>query len=95
MNCLKADSEILRPVRALFRAVAGLLSGPKTGAVRALPGYLPTNRDALWLCEQGFDMTIVGMDSDPRDALLTVESLCARCRTAPSRWLSKARRLRV
>jgi pilus assembly protein CpaE len=77
----KISIAVVDPNRERCRVVAGLLSGPKTGAVRAVPGYLPTNRDAHWLSEQGFDMILVGMDSDPRDALLTVESLCALSQT--------------
>ena len=45
--------------------------------MRGIPGYLPTVQEAPWLAEQGFDMILVGLDSNARDALRTVESLCA------------------
>jgi pilus assembly protein CpaE len=68
---------VVDPDRERCRTVAGLLAGPKTGAVREVPGYFPSLQDAPWLANQGFDMIFVALDSDPRDAFLTAESLSA------------------
>ncbi len=73
----KISIAVVDPNREQCKVVAGLPAGARTGAVRVVPGYLPTIQDASLLSGQGFDMTLVGIDSDPRDALRTVESLCA------------------
>ena len=73
----KVSIAIVDPDRQRLKEVTALLSGGRTGAVRGIPGYLPTVQKAPWLAEQGFDMILVGLDSNARDALRTVESLCA------------------
>lgn len=73
----KVSIAIVDPDRQRLKEVTALLSGGRTGAVRGIPGYLPTVQEAPWLTEQGFDMILVGLDSNARDALRTVESLCA------------------
>lgn len=73
----KISVAVVDPNRERCRTVAGLLASPGTGAIRAVPGYLPSLQDAPWLANQGFDMILIALDSDPRAALLMAESLCA------------------
>jgi pilus assembly protein CpaE len=73
----KVSIAIVDPDRERSKAVARAMALARTGTVRIVPGYLPTVQDAPWLTKQGFDMILVGLDSNPRDALRTVESLCA------------------
>jgi len=73
----KVSIAVVDPDRHELKEVAGTLSGERTGAIRVVQGYLPTAKDAAWLTDQGFDMILVGLDSDPRKALSTVESVCA------------------
>ena len=72
----KISIAIVDPDRERSKAVNGTMVVARTGTVRVVPGYLPTVQDAPWLTEQGFDMILVGLDGNTRDALRTVESLC-------------------
>jgi pilus assembly protein CpaE len=78
----KVSIAIVDPDRQRLKEVTALLGGGRTGAVRGIPGYLPSVQEAPWLVEQGFDMILVGLDGNVRDALRTVESLCALCQTS-------------
>ena len=77
----KISIAIVDPDRERSKAVNGTMVVARTGTVRVVPGYLPTVQDAPWLTEQGFDMILVGLDGNTRDALRTVESLCAVSQT--------------
>jgi len=73
----KVSIAIVDPDRERSKVVSGAMALARTGTVRFVPGYLPTVQDAPWLTDQGFDMILVGLDSNTRDAMCTVESLCA------------------
>jgi len=73
----KVSIAIVDPNRERSKTVTGAMAVARTGTVRIVPGYLPTVQDAPWLTDQGFDMILVGLDDNTRDALRTVESLCA------------------
>ena len=68
---------VVDPLREQGKNLTDLLSGARTGITHNVPGYLPTIEDARWLCEQSFDMIFVGMDANPREALRTIENICA------------------
>jgi len=73
----KVSIAIVEPDRERLKEVTALLTGGRTGAVRGVPGYLPTIGDAQWLVDQDFDLVLVGLDSNPHEGLRTVESVCA------------------
>jgi len=68
---------IVDPDRDRAKTVAESLPGAKTGSVLLVPGYLPSLDDGPWLTDQGFEMILVGLDSNMHEALQTVQSLCA------------------
>ena len=73
----KISIAVIDPIREQGMEVAGMLNGARTGITHTVPGYLPSVENARWLSDQNFDMILVGMDASPREALRTVESLCA------------------
>jgi pilus assembly protein CpaE len=68
---------IVDPDHERAKTVAASLPGAKTGSVLLVPGYLPSLEDAPWLADQGFEMILIGLDSNMHEALQTVQSLCA------------------
>jgi pilus assembly protein CpaE len=68
---------IVDPDHERAKTVAASLPGAKTGSVLLVPGYLPSLQDVSWLNNQGFEMILVGLDSNMHEALQTVQSLCA------------------
>jgi pilus assembly protein CpaE len=68
---------IVDPDRERAKTVAESLPRDQTGSVLLVPGYLPSLEDAPWLADQGFEMILVGLDSNMHEALQTVQSLCA------------------
>jgi pilus assembly protein CpaE len=68
---------IVDPDRDRAKTVAESLPRAKTGSVLLVPGYLPSLEDGPWLTDQGFEMILVGLDSNMHEALQTVQSLCA------------------
>jgi pilus assembly protein CpaE len=68
---------IVDPDHERAKTVAASLPGAKTGSVLLVPGYLPSLDDVAWLTNQGFEMILVGLDSNMQEALQTVQSLCA------------------
>jgi pilus assembly protein CpaE len=73
----KVSIAIVDPDHDRAKTVAASLPGSKTGSVLLVPGYLPSLEDVPWLTDQGFEMILVGLDSNMHEALQTVQSLCA------------------
>jgi pilus assembly protein CpaE len=68
---------IVDPDRDRAKSVAASLPGARTGSVLLVPGYLPSLQDVSWLTDQGFEMILVGLDTNTHEALQTVQCLCA------------------
>jgi pilus assembly protein CpaE len=73
----KVSIAIVDPDHDRAKSVAESLPGARTGSVLLVPGYLPSLQDVSWLTGQGFEMILVGLDSNTHEALQTVQSLCA------------------
>jgi len=73
----KVSIAIVDPDHDRAKSVAESLPGARTGSVLLVPGYLPSLQDVTWLTGQGFEMILVGLDSNTHEALQTVQSLCA------------------